>query len=266
MERIDDAVRRILTAKFEMGLFEHPFGDDSLLDAVGSAEHRAVAREAVAKSLVLLKNEGDVLPLAKDTPVIFVAGEAANDIGIQSGGWTIQWQGAAGAITRGTTILRAIEAAVSPQTQVYYSWRANFRAANDAAGNPLMADIGIAVVGERPYAEFPGDDDELALPAGDLRVIAALRERCKTLIVILISGRPLIITDQIEDWDAVVAAWLPGTEGQGVADVLFGDLPFTGRLSYTWPRSAAQLPFDFANLGEGEDGPLFPYGYGLEAR
>ncbi|MCA9875400.1 MAG: glycoside hydrolase family 3 C-terminal domain-containing protein, partial [Anaerolineales bacterium] len=104
---------------------------------------------------------------------------------------------------------------------------------------------------------------DLRLPVNDLRMIQRMEERCEQLVVVLVSGRPLVITDRLDSWDALVAAWLPGTEGQGVADVLFGDAPFTGKLSYTWPRSADQLPFDFANLGEGEEGPLFPYGYGL---
>jgi len=249
MERIDDAVRRILRVKFEMGLFENPFpSTEELLAQVGSDEHRAIAREAVSKSLVLLKNEHEALPLAKDTPVIFVAGAAADDIGTQSGGWTISWQGSAGDITPGTTILQAIQATVSENTTVEYSPRGRFE------GN---ADACIAVVGEKPYAEGVGDAADLNLQGAQVTMLNNMREQCGKLIVVLISGRPMIVTDAIENWDAFVAAWLPGTEGQGVADVLFGDQPFTGTLPYTWPRSMDQLPTP-------GDEALFPYGYGIQ--
>ncbi len=258
MERIDEAVANILKVKFEMGLFERPYSDPALLPLVGSEEHRAVARQAVAESQVLLKNDGDLLPLAKDLPLLLVGGEAADDIGIQSGGWTIEWQGKPGNITPGTTILQAVQATVSPDTTVIYDKFGRFE---DVPADQTAVCLG--VVGEPPYAEGLGDSADLRLPVNDLRTIQRMEERCDQLVVVLISGRPLVITDRLENWDALVAAWLPGTEGQGVADVLFGDAPFTGKLSYTWPRSADQLPFDFANLGEGEDGPLFPFGYGL---
>lgn len=258
MERIDQAVSDILKVKFEMGLFEHPFSDPALLPLVGSEEHRAVARRAVAESQVLLKNDGDLLPLAKDLPLLLVGGEAADDIGIQSGGWTIEWQGKPGNITQGTTILQGIQAAVSPDTTVIYDKFGRFE---DAPADQTA--VCLAVIGEQPYAEGVGDSPDLRLPVNDLRTVQRMQERCDQLIVVLLSGRPVIVTDMLDSWDALVAAWLPGTEGQGVADVLFGDAPFTGKLSYTWPRSADQLPFDFANLGEGEDGPLFPFGYGL---
>jgi beta-glucosidase len=251
MARIDDAVRRILTVKVQLGLFEHPFSDEALLAQVGSDEHREVAREAVRKSLVLLKNEGDVLPLAKDTSVIFVAGKGADDVGMQCGGWTIEWQGAMGDITPGTTILQAIEDTVAEDAVVRYDRAGDF--ADDG-----RADVGIVVVGEEPYAEGVGDRADLSLSAEDIETIDRVRAVSDKVVVIIISGRPLIITEQIDDWDAVVAAWLPGTEGQGVADVLFGDYPFTGKLSYTWPRSMEQIP-----LGSGSGEPLFPFGYGL---
>jgi beta-glucosidase len=258
MERIDDAVRRILRVKFEVGLFEQPYSDPALLAEVGSAEHRAVARQAVSESLVLLKDEA-ALPLAKDAPVIFIAGEHADDIGLQSGGWTITWQGSAGGITEGTTIREGIENIVSPDTAVYYNRFGNFNQ-KDASGEPLMADIGIVVVGEQPYAEGMGDAVDLRLPEPQISAINRVRERSRTLIVILVSGRPMIITDVLDTADAFVAAWLPGSEGAGVADVLFGDLPFTGKLSFTWPRSMDQIPLVKALL----DDPLFPFGYGLE--
>ncbi|MCA9945851.1 MAG: glycoside hydrolase family 3 C-terminal domain-containing protein [Anaerolineales bacterium] len=255
-ERIDEAVRSILTVKYELGLFEHPFSDAALLEQVGSAEHRLVAREAVAQSQVLLKNEGNLLPLSPELPALYVGGTAANDIGIQSGGWTIEWQGAEGETTVGTTILQAIEATVSDDTAVIYNEFGRFEEL--PTGEPAVC---LAVVGERPYAEGQGDSADLRLPVSDLRVLQRMEEVCDQLAVVLISGRPLIITDLIDNWDTLVAAWLPGTEGQGVADVLFGERPFTGKLPYTWPRSVEQLPFDFATLDEAA--PLFPFGYGL---
>ena len=251
IERIDDAVRRILTVKFDLGLFEQPFADASLLETVGSDERRAVARQAVAESQVLLKNDGDVLPLSADMDSILVAGVAANDIGIQSGGWTIEWQGGVGEITEGTTILEGIQNTVSDAATVHY----------DAAGefsDDITGSVGIAVVGELPYAEGVGDNGELTLSEDDLQAIENLRGKVDTLIVVIVSGRPLMIADHIDDWDVVVASWLPGTEGQGVADVLFGVMPFTGKLSFTWPRSVDQLPL------ESIDDPLFPYGFGIE--
>ncbi|MFN8420872.1 MAG: glycoside hydrolase family 3 protein [Anaerolineae bacterium] len=252
VERIDDAVTRILRAKFKMGLFEHPFSDPEMLQTVGSAEHRALAREAVAKSQVLLKNEGDVLPLSVDTPLIFIAGEGADNIGIQSGGWTISWQGSAGNITVGTTIREGIEQAVGANSKVIYDRLGRFRSTEETA------DVGIVVVSELPYAEGVGDSKTLELSTANVSLVNRVRERVKKLIVIVVSGRPLIINDQVELADAVVAAWLPGTEGAGVADVLFGKLPFTGKLSVTWMRSVDQLP-----VGSGTGDALYPFGYGL---
>lgn len=257
--RIDEAVRNILTIKFELGLFEHPFSDPALLAQVGSAEHRAVAQAAVAQSQVLLKNEGDVLPLSPDSPLLLVGGEAADNIGIQSGGWTIEWQGKTGDITPGTTILEAIQQTVSSETTVIYNEFGRFEDLPE--DQPVVC---IGVVGERPYAEGLGDSPDLRLPVNDIRALNRMQETCETLIVVLISGRPLIITDFIDSWDALVAAWLPGTEGQGVADVLFGIQPFVGTLPYTWPSAVEQLPFNFADVATGTVTPLFPFGYGLE--
>jgi len=259
LERIDDAVRRILTVKFQLGLFERPFADESLLPLVRSDEHRELAREAVRKSLVLLKNDNNTLPLAKDTPLIFVAGQGANDIGIQSGGWTIEWQGKSGDITPGTTILEAIRNTVSENTIVLYNRWGEFDRVTDE-----VADVGIVVMGEMPYAEGVGDDEDLTLSEGDIAVIERVREGSKKVVVILISGRPMIVTEHLDQWDVFIAAWLPGTEGQGVADVLFGDYPFTGKLPYTWPRAMDQIPFDFDHMEPtGPEAPLFPFGYGL---
>ncbi len=250
VSRIDDAVRRILRIKFQLGLFEKPFADRSLLSKVGSQEHRDIAREAVRQSLVLLKNN-KILPLSKNNKKILVAGKAANDIGIQCGGWTIAWQGAEGNITKGTTILEAIKKAVSQSSSVTYSIDGNFLS---------DADVAIAVIGEKPYAEGQGDRTDLNLSQEDIELITKIRSKGIPLVVILISGRPMIITNIIEDCDAFIAAWLPGTEGDGVADVLFGDYKPTGKLSHSWPRSMSQIPI---NIGDNNYNPLFPYGYGL---
>jgi len=264
--RIDDAVRRILAVKFELGLFEHPYPKLDTLAQVGSDAHRAVARQAVQKSLVLLKNDPKTLPLSKDTPLIFVAGQAADDIGMQSGGWTIEWQGKTGAIDPGTTILGGIQAAVKPGGTVLYDRSGQFDNAVDAKGKKVsVADVGIVVVGEQPYAEGVGDSSDPGLSSVDAALIDKLRPLSKKLVVVIVSGRPLVITPQLSKIDALVAAWLPGSEGQGVADVLFGDVPFSGKLSYSWERTNSQLPINVNNLGSktGCDAPLFPFGFGL---
>lgn len=250
IERIDDAVRRILTVKFEMGLFENPFSNPDLIETIGSPEHRALARQAVAESAVLLRNEGGVLPLAPTTPLVLVAGGSADDLGKQMGGWTISWQGASGATTIGTTILQAIGETVDPTTQVLYDPRADFPSGT-------QAEVGIVVVGELPYAEGMGDTDDLRLSADDRAAIEAMRGVAERVVVVIVAGRPLLITDDVENWDAVVMVWLPGSEGQGVADVLFGLHPFTGKLPVTWPASIDQLPI------APEHEPLYPYGFGL---
>jgi beta-glucosidase len=253
LSRLDDAVIRILTKKLELGLFEQPFADRSRTAAVGSAAHRALARRAVRASLVLLKNEGGILPLAKATPRIFVAGKSSDDLGNQAGGWTIHWQGRSGDIIPGTTILEAIRDTVSPGTTVTH--------ARDASGIDASYDVAIVVVGETPYAEWVGDrTDGLGLDAEDLETLAAVKRSGVPAVVILVSGRPLVVTDQLADWAAFVAAWLPGSEGQGVADVLFGDFTPTGRLPMSWPRSAEQIP---VNVGDADYDPLFPFGFGL---
>jgi beta-glucosidase len=255
-KRIDDAVRRILTVKFELGLFDHPYADPTLLVSIGSDAHRELARQAVRESLVLLKNENDILPMAKDMPLIYVAGRGADDIEMQCGGWTIEWQGKSGDIQPGTTILQGIQADVSSNTEVEYDLNGEFDG---------RADIGIVVIGEQPYAEGVGDANDLSLSQADLQTLTNLRAHSKKLVVIILSGRPLIITGQFQVADAWVAAWLPGTEGSGIADVLFGNYPFTGKLPYTWPRSNHQLPININNSANltGCEAPLFPYGYGL---
>jgi beta-glucosidase len=246
--RIDDAVRRILTQKVKLGLFEEPLADRSYASTIRSAEHRALAREAVARSQVLLKNSGNVLPLRKDAR-IFVAGKNADDIGNQSGGWTITWQGMSGDITEGTTILEGIRAT-----------GANVTYSRDGSGVSGAHDVAVAVVGETPYAEGEGDRPSgLGLDAEDRATLDRLRAAGIPLVVVLVSGRPMDIADLLPGWDALVAAWLPGSEGQGVADVLFGDVAPTGKLPMTWMRSFSQQPI---NDGDGKQ-PLFPYGFGL---
>ncbi|KXK19878.1 MAG: glycoside hydrolase family protein [Chloroflexi bacterium OLB15] len=253
MSRIDDAVRRILRAKFWVGVFDNPFGDDSLLAEVGSAEHRALAREAVRKSAVLLKNEDQLLPLSRNE-TIMVAGRGAENIGLQCGGWTIIWQGDNGAITPGTSVLGGIRKALESGAELVYSADGNF------AGEELVP-VGIVVVGETPYAEGMGDNERVTLLDVDKEVIARMRRRCAKLVVILLSGRPLIITDQLAQADAFIAAWWLGTEADGIADLIFGDAPFTGKLSFSWPRSIDQVPLKA--LQESAEPPLFPLGFGL---
>jgi len=238
--------------KYRMGLFDHPMSDPAKLDTVGSKEHRALAREAVTKTLVLLQNENNALPISKSQKVL-VAGRHANDIGLQSGGWTIQWQGEEGNIQPGTTILKGIQDLIGADNVKY-----------DKFGNFTdKADVGIVVLGEQPYAEGRGDDGSLTLNGQDVRMLKRVREQVKTLIVVIISGRPISLGDTLTTADAVVAAWLPGTEGAGVSDVLFGDKPFTGKLPVSWQAGADQLPFDFTKKPEGDAAPEFEFGFGL---
>ncbi|MEU1281638.1 glycoside hydrolase family 3 N-terminal domain-containing protein [Streptomyces sp. NPDC005805] len=250
--RVDDAVSRILTQKFRLGLFEKPYADTTHLDSVGSPAHRAVAREAVAKSQVLLKNDGGVLPL-KRSQKVYVAGSNADDIGNQAGGWTISWQGASGATTPGTTILEGLRKA-APDAEIAYS--------EDASTATEGYDVGVVVVGETPYAEGIGDvgnGHDLELSAADK---AAVDRVCAAMecVVLVVSGRPQLLGDRLGAIDALVASWLPGTEGDGVADVLYGKRPFTGQLPVTWPKSEAQVPI---NVGDAAYDPQFPYGWGL---
>lgn len=253
--RIDDAVTRILRVKAAMGLLDkNPsvLADRNRWKTFGSPEHRGVAREAVRQSLVLLKNDKKTLPLSKQAARIHVAGKNADDIGNQCGGWTIRWQGKSGEVTPGgTTILAAIRNAVSLNTKVTYS--------ADGSG-AQGASVGVVVVGEIPYAEGRGDRADLSLGPEDVQAIENVKRAGIPVVVILVSGRPLIINDPLAKSDAFLAAWLPGTEGAGVTDVLFGDYKPTGKLSYSWPRSMDQV-----TVHQGDPGyaPLFPYGFGL---
>lgn len=253
MNRIDDAVRRILQVKFDSGVMDNPFSDPDLVNAglVGAPEHRAVAREAVRKSAVLLKNDG-ILPLEKEMD-LFVAGVAADNIGYQCGGWTITWAGTTDPdITEGTTILEGIEEAVAMSGgSVRYSEQ-GFSPSGDAA---------VVVLAEPPYVEGGGDNlNNLQIETSQLQILDRVLDAGLPTVVILISGRPMLVTPQIEDSNAFVAAFLPGTEGNGVSDVIFGDFDFTGTLPMTWPRDSSQLELNF---GDSPYDPLFPYGFGL---
>ena len=248
VSRIDDANRRILTQKFRLGLFEHPFTDRSHTDDVGSDAHRALARQAVRASQTLLKNDGGVLPLKKKSK-IFVAGKNADDIGNQSGGWSITWQGESGDITPGTTVLDGIR---QRARDVTYD--------ENGQGVDGSYDVAVAVVGEKPYAEGEGDRPAgMGLDEEDLATLKRLKASGVPVAVVLVSGRPLDIAEQLPGWDALLASWLPGTEGNGVSDVLFGAYRPTGKLPVSWMRDADQQP---VNVGDGKR-PLFPYGYGL---
>ncbi|CAO2174235.1 unnamed protein product [Urochloa humidicola] len=270
MGRIDDAVRRILRVKFTMGLFENPYGDPTLAGELGKPEHRSLAREAVRRSLVLLKNGGKagageaapLLPLPKNARRILVAGSHADNLGYQCGGWTITWQGTGGnnLTASGTTILAGIRRAVDPSTEVVY-------AENPGPGfverNKGRFDYAVVVVGEPPYAESFGDNLNLTIPAPGPSVIRDVCGGGIRCAVVTVSGRPLAVEPYVGDVDALVAAWLPGTEGEGVSDVLFGDYGFTGKLARTWFRSVEQLPM---NVGDKHYDPLFPFGFGLETQ
>lgn len=254
--RIDDAVTRIVTQKFALGLFDHPFADRTNIASVGSTGHRTVARQAAAESQVLLKNADDTLPLTTSQSV-YVAGSSSNDLGRQMGGWTISWQGGSGNTTMGTTIGDAIVAA-SP---------GNVTLGAGTATPTDNYDVGVVVVGEKAYAEGVGDVGNpssptisLELSAADQTTITNVRSKVDKLVVLVVSGRPQIVSNQLSSIDALVASWLPGSEGEGVADVLFGTEPFTGRLPVTWPATASQVPI---NVGDANYAPAFPYGWGL---
>ena len=256
-ERIDDAVRRILRAKFALGLFD---ADEPLVPhgVIGSPAHRALAREAVAQSLVLLKNDEDILPISADTKHIRIAGSAADNLGMQMGAWTVEWQGVDGNwLSGGTSILEGIGARAGARVTVEYDRAGDFPARGE------IAELGIAIVGEKPYAEGVGDREYPVLPPEDLDAIKKLQKTCKKVTVVIVSGRPLFVANEIGSWDAVVAAWLPGSEGSGVADVLFGDVPFTGTLSLPWPHHSAQLPITSDGTTADRTPPLFPRSFGL---
>ncbi len=266
--RVDEAVTRILTLKFELGLFEKPLADDSLLPLVGSDEHMAVAREAVRKSLVLLENKNRALPLPAEGTIALV-GTKAKDLGALSGGWTIYWGGyseyetlhptlewnsrraaSSGFRVKGKDILGAFTERLGADRIAYSDDGRGIRGAKRA----------VVVIGEAPYTEFTGDSDNLALSKADVERVRNAHAEGVPVVAVIVSGRPLIIDSILPYCEAIVAAWLPGSmAGPGIADVLFGDYPFTGKLSFTWPASMEQIPI---NAGDGKKG-LYPFGYGL---
>jgi beta-glucosidase len=252
--RVDDAVRRILCVKSQMGLLRNDPNtatDPSLTTAVGSPEHRAVARQCVRESLVLLKNDGHVLPLSKKIAHIAVIGAGADDLGTQCGGWTVNWQGSRGNVMQGgTTLLAALKQAASPETRITFS---------PDASNLKDMDAIIVVVGEPPYAEMKGDRDQLELSAADMALIAWAKASGKPVVTILYSGRPLVLGSALADSTAFVAAWLPGTEGSGITDILFGDYKFTGKLPRVWPKDNQHL-----RTSDAAEDPVFPLGFGLK--
>ncbi|KCZ93341.1 glycoside hydrolase family 3 protein [Hyphomonas johnsonii] len=262
-ERLDDAVRRILRAKLYFGIFDQPRPSERPLagraDLLGTPEHRAVARQAVRESLVLLKNQGGVLPIRPDAKVL-VAGEGADNIAKQAGGWSLTWQGGvtdAAAFPNAQSILDGIREAGS---NVTYSLDGSY------TDRP---DVAIVVFGEDPYAEFRGDIVNVAYDLDGTRelvLLQKLKAEGIPVVSVFLSGRPLWVNRELNASDAFVAAWLPGSEGGGVADLLIGDaegaprFDFRGRLSFSWPRRADQTPL---NVGDADYDPLFTYGYGL---
>lgn len=266
-ERLDDAVRRILRVKLRAGLFDkakpsaRPFAGH--FELLGAAEHRSVAREAVRKSLVLLKNNGGLLPLSPRANIL-VAGDGADNISKQAGGWTITWQGS------------GLTNADFPQGQSIYAGISEaVRAAGGQASLSVEGrysekpDVAIVVFGEDPYAEFVGDRRTLEYsPADkkDLDLMRRLKAAGVPVVAVFLSGRPMWVNPELNASDAFVAAFLPGSEGGGVADVLFRDgagkirHDFKGRLSYSWPKRADQSPL---NRGDSGYDPLFAYGFGL---
>lgn len=258
-ERIDDAVRRILRQKFRIGLFDNPFPDASLIPKIGIPAHRDVARQAVRESLVLLKNENNLLPLKKNARIVIV-GEFADNSGLQSGGWTVNWQGLKENYAGATTILEGFKK--KSTTEILYD--------KDGDANYDNVDVAVVVVGETPYAEFMGDIGgemniyQLTITEEHQKLIGKYVSKGIKTVVVLISGRPLVVTEQLEQANAFVAAWLPGSEGDGIAEVLFGDYDFKGKLPHSWPKSVEDYSGKYGpNFWDNTIEPLFPFGYGL---
>lgn len=259
-QRIDDAVKRILRQKFRLGLFENPFPDASLIPEIGCSAHRDKARQAVRESLVLLKNQDKVLPIDKNSRKIVVVGEHANSSGLQSGGWTVWWQGTHENYKGATTILEGIQS--KSDGLVVYD--------KNGTGNHTDADVAIIVVGEEPYAEMFGDigdgkgTHKLTLSEAHQKYINTYTKMGVKTIVVLVSGRPLVVTNQIEKSDAFIVAWLPGSEGDGIAEVLFGDYNFKGKLPHSWPKSEEDFNGKYGpNFWDDSIISLFELGYGL---
>jgi beta-glucosidase len=261
ISRIDDAVKRILRQKYRLDLFNKPFADTTLVRKIGSIRHRNKARQAVRESLVLLKNKNKVLPIDPATKKIVVVGEHANNSGLQSGGWTVNWQGTQENYKGATTILEGIKQ--KAKGAVIYD--------KDGNQNHADADLAIIVVGETPYAEFFGDighesnTRKLTLTKKHENYINNYSKKGIKTVVVLISGRPLVVTQQINKATAFVAAWLPGSEGHGIAEVLFGEHNFKGKLPHSWPKFRKDLIGKYGpNFWDDRIKPLYPFGFGLE--
>lgn len=250
-ERIDDAVRRILKQKFLLNLFEEPMTNPEMAADFGSEAHRDVARQAVRESLVLLNAKNDILPLQKDNQRIMVAGEKANDLGALCGGWSISWQGSNGNITEGTNILQGLQNAAG-SSEIIYS-------PNGDISNNI--DVAVVVIGENPYAEGAGDRETLNMDESDIDLIQKIKENGIPVVAVLVSGRPLILSEALPYTDAFIAAWLPGSEGgNGIADILFGNNNPSGKTSFSWPKDMNHFP---VNFGDPDYQPLFAYKHGL---
>ncbi|GAC21606.1 glycoside hydrolase family 3 protein [Paraglaciecola arctica] len=268
LARLDEAVSRILRVKLRAGLFDaglpskRPFA--SKFELLSSSEHKAVAREAVRKSLVLLKNNNQLLPLQANSKVL-VAGGGANNIAQQSGGWTLSWQGTGNNnshFPNAESIYQGIEKAVQQAGgQVELNENGDFE---------TKPDVAIVVFGEQPYAEFQGDVTDLDYkPNADLALLTSLKEQGIPTVTVFLSGRGMWVNPELNVSDAFVAAWLPGSEGGGVADLLFKNAQgsvqydFTGRLSFSWPATPLDVE---VNIGDENYQPLFAYGYGLSVK
>jgi beta-glucosidase len=263
-KRLDQAVRRVLTLKFRLGLFEHPYVDASKAEAlVTEKSDRKLARRAVDESLTLLKNDHHVLPLNKKGGPILVVGPAANSVSWQMGGWTIDWQGIPSyEKPPAVTILQGIRDAIGSRNVLTANWtsRADLRAKAKKARAIVVA------IGEAPYAEWEGDNSDGSLGTGQPRLVNEAEATGKPVVLVLVAGRPLMITGLIENADAFLMAYLPGSEGgDGVADVLFGRVSPHGRLPVSWPASLGDVPMvKGVRLSEGKKvKPLFAYGAGL---
>jgi beta-glucosidase len=239
-QRANDAVHRVLTVKCQAGLFGKT-RDNSLMSQIGSAEHRALGRKAVSESLVLMQNNNNALPLKKGGK-FWVVGSGSDSLERQAGGWSVSWQGGGGGTT-GTTIKAAIAKVGS------------------VVGTAAEADAAVVVVSEKTYAEFVGDTSTLkTIAQADWDLLQQARASGKPVIALVVSGRPVLIADHLTQADAWIAAWLPGTEGDGVADVLFGTTKFTGKLSHSWPKTEQQTNVNFGDAGYD---PQFKLGDGL---
>ncbi len=263
--RLEDAVRRILRVKFRLGLFEKPKPSERPLAGnyalLGHPNHRAIARQAVRESLVLLKNQENLLPL-KTNQTILVTGDGAHDIGKQTGGWTLSWQGTGNSnehFPNGTSIWEGLRNAIAAG-----GGHAVF---SEDGSYDQTPDVAIVVFGEQPYAEFKGDLPHLKYSSDQaLQLLQSFQAKGISTVAIFLSGRPLWVTPEVNAADAFVTAWLPGIAGEGLADVLIRkpngviNADFKGKLSFSWPRTATQTNLD---RGDNNYDPLFPYGYGL---